>query len=304
MEDLLKIKHLLELSAFGLKSIFFSLKKPILGTIIVTDYCNLHCKHCVVNNINKVMYGYEKIVDEMQRFYKEGIRILFLSGGETMLWEDHGFTVKDLIKKGREIGFYIINIVTNGTVTLDVPEADMIFLSLDGLQENHNRIRGDVYETVMKNAAQADNSNICVYSAINTMNYHDIQGLCELTARTKNLNSISFNFHTPYRLTEELCLSMEQRREAVNTIKAMIYQGYPIFNLPSALDLYLENDWERPCPQCIVSENDKRYICGRCSEIPGLCEQCGYLFAVEFSVLFHGNIRAIMDMYRVYTRYV
>lgn len=43
------------------------------------------------------------------------------------------------------------------------------------------------------------------------------------------------------------------------------------------------NKWKRPCYQCVVSENNKRYICGRCVEVEGLCHECGYLFAVEFS---------------------
>ncbi|WP_338127830.1 hypothetical protein [Clostridium cochlearium] len=36
-----------------MKTIIFKEKKPILGTIILTDYCNLSCKHYDANNINK-----------------------------------------------------------------------------------------------------------------------------------------------------------------------------------------------------------------------------------------------------------
>ncbi len=131
-----------------------------------------------------------------------------------------------------------------------------------------------------------------------------VTDFCNMVENTRNLNSISFNFHTPYRLTEDLCLSNEERISVVEDIKKMISLGYPVFIFSSTLDLLLKNTWKRPCPQCIVSENNVRYICGRCSEIPGLCEHCGYLFAVEFSALFNGNIRAIIDMFRVYTRYV
>ena len=300
----MKLKHLMSLASFGLKSILFSWKRPILGTIIVTDYCNLECKHCGVSNINKVMHSYDDICAEMQQFYDEGIRILFLSGGETMLWEDGERTVRDLIVRGREIGFYLINIVTNGTVHLNVPEADVVFLSLDGMRETHNSIRGDVFDRVMANVAEAGDTNICVYSAINNINQHEIRALCEMVRDNSHLSSISFNFHTPYHDTETLCLSPAEKVAAVEEIKRMIGEGFPVFNLSSTLDLYVENQWARPCSQCIVSENGERFVCGRCSTVPGLCEECGFLFAVEFSALFAGRPKVIADMFRTYTRFV
>lgn len=280
------------------------MKKPILGTIILTDFCNLSCKHCSVNNINKVMYPYDDIVEEMNTLYNEGIRILFFCGGETLAWNDNNRTVRDLIRMAKEIGFLIVNIVTNGTIDLDIPEADVIFLSLDGTKENHNFIRGDTFDTILHNVSKANSSNICVYMAVNNINYKDIEPLCKLVKTTPNLKSISFNFHTPYEGTVRLALTRSQQVQAVNSIKSMIKGGYPVFNLYSALDYYLRNNWKRPCYQCIVSENKKRFTCGRCVEIDDLCDKCGYLFAVEFSLLFKGNIKVIFDMIKTYLKYV
>lgn len=300
----MKARHLAQFLFFGATSILLRRTRPILGTIIVTDYCNLGCKHCAVNNINKVMYPFTEIVEDMRRYYAEGIRILFLSGGETMLWRDGDRDTTDLIRAAREIGFPLVVIVTNGTVTLDIPEADLVFLSLDGMRETHNTIRGDTWDQIMANLGQSSETNICIYTAINVLNQGEIQDLGELARDHPRLSGISFNFHTPYRLTESLCLAPEQRVGAVRKIQSMIDAGYPVFNLRSTLDRFLENRWKRPCPQCVVSEGGRRSVCGRCSEIPGLCEQCGYLFAVEFSSLFAGNPRAIIDMLTTYVRFV
>jgi MoaA/NifB/PqqE/SkfB family radical SAM enzyme len=292
------------LSVFGLKTIIFKMRKPILGTIILTDYCNLSCKHCAVNNINQVMHSYTDVISEMKAFYKEGIRILFFCGGEIMLWQDEDKTIRDLIKEAKKIGFLLVNIVTNGTIGLDMPEADVIFLSLDGMKKKHDFIRGETFDVIMKNVSEARNSNICLYMAVNNTNYEDIEEVCKLVKNTANLNSISFNFHTPYEGTEALSLDYNQKVKVINKIKELIKQDYPIFNLYSALEYYLNNNWDKPCYQCIVSENKKRYICGRCIEVEGLCEQCGYLFAVEFSLLCKGNIKVIFDMVRTYLKYV
>lgn len=300
----MKKKDFLYLTYFGIKSIVFKEKKPILGTIILTDYCNLSCKHCAVNNINKKMHSYESIINEMKRFYSIGIRILFFCGGETLLWQDKGKNIRDLIKEARKIGFYIVNVVTNGTVTLDIPEADVIFLSLDGMKDTHNLIRGDTYDTIMKNIDDASNSNICIYMAVNKLNFKEVQEVVEFADKNPNISSISFNFHTPYKGTEYLTLSREEKLEVVSKIKELIKKKMPIFNLYSALDVYLKDSWNRPCYQCIVSEEGKIYNCGRCIEIEGLCRECGYLFAVEFSLLFNGNVRAITDMIRTYLKYV
>lgn len=300
----MKTRHLLSLLAFGVSTILFKRKKPILGTIILTDYCNLSCKHCAVNNINQQMHSYPDIRKKMESFYQDGIRIIFFCGGETLLWTDSGKNVRDLIKEAKKIGFYLVNLVTNGTIDLNLPEADIIFLSLDGNKKPHNLIRGHTYDLIMDNLNLAQNCNICIYMAINKLNYRHVQDVCNLAKVHPKIKAISFNFHTPYAGTEYLNLSLEEKIQTVKTIKQMIKEGLPIFNLQAGLDAYLKNDWHRPCYQCIVSENDQEFICGRCVAIDGLCHECGYLFAVEFSLLCQGNIRAIYQMLRTYVKYV
>lgn len=300
----MKIKDIVYFSLFGIKTILFKKREPILGTIILTDYCNLSCKHCSVNNINKVLYPYENIRSEMEELYKDGVRILFFCGGETLLWESSGKTIKDLVKEAKEIGFLIVNLVTNGTIDLNIPGADIIFLSLDGTRERHNYIRGNTYDKIMDNVSKVENSNICVYMAVNDTNKEDIRELCEIVRENPNLNSISFNFHTPYEKNDTLVLSKGDKSKVVDEIKELIKEGYPIFNLSYSLDRYLLGDWKRPCYQCVVVENGKRFICGRCVEIEGLCEECGYLFASEFSMLFNGDPRIIFEVLKTYLKYV
>ncbi len=73
----MKLKSFLHFAVFGTGTLLFRRKKPILGTIILTDKCNLSCKHCAVNNITGVIYPYSQIKKEMETLYSMGIRILF-----------------------------------------------------------------------------------------------------------------------------------------------------------------------------------------------------------------------------------
>ena len=139
----MKLSSFFHFASFGLKTILFRKQEPILGTVIVTDKCNLHCKHCSVNNITAVLYPYQQILGEMRQLYDMGVRILFFCGGETFLWRDGDYTLRDLVIEAKRMGFLIVNVVTNGTYPLDLPEADLILLSLDGDREHHNAIRGD-----------------------------------------------------------------------------------------------------------------------------------------------------------------
>lgn len=77
----MKLASFFHFVGFGIQTILFKKKNPILGTIIVTDKCNLKCKHCSVNNITAVVHPYEQIRSEMQQLYNMGIRILFFCGG-------------------------------------------------------------------------------------------------------------------------------------------------------------------------------------------------------------------------------
>lgn len=300
----MKLTSFLHFASFGLKTILFRKKAPILGTVIVTDKCNLHCQHCSVNNITETIYPYRQIRQEMQQLYDMGVRILFFCGGETFLWKDSGRTLRDLVIEAKAMGFLIVNVVTNGTFPIDIPEADLILLSLDGDKQHHNEIRGDTYDAIMKNISYATADNICFYMAISRINKDYVRDVCVTARDTKNVRAVSFNFHTPYPDTKELALTKEEKAACCATITQMMSEGAPVFNLKSAFPYLIENRFPTPCYQCVVMENGKLSTCGRCIEVPGLCEKCGYLFVAEYTLLFRGNPKIIFEMLRTYLKYI
>ena len=291
-------------AGYGIQTILFRKTAPILGTVIVTDKCNLHCRHCSVNNITAVIYPYRQIRAEMQRLYDMGVRILFFCGGETFLWRDGERGLRDLVREAKEMGFRIVNVVTNGTFPIDLPEADLILLSLDGDRARHNAIRGDTYDRILENVKHATADNICFYMAINRINRDAVREVC-LTARdTKNVRAVSFNFHTPYPDTRDLALSREEKAACCAVIEQMMKEGVPVFNLKSAFPYLIDNSFPTPCRQCVVIENGKLSVCGRCIDVPGLCAECGYFFVAEYTLLFRGRPRIVLDMLKTYLKYI
>ncbi len=300
----MKLSSFFYFASFGIKTIVLKKKQPILGTVILTDQCNLSCKHCSVNNITSVIHPYEQIRSEMRVLYKMGVRILFFCGGETFLWRDQGKTLRDLVIEAKHMGFLIVNTVTNGTFPLDLPEADLILLSIDGNREKHNEIRGETYDLIMNNIEQATSDNICFYMAINQINKNTIEEVCKTAKEKKNVRAVSFNFHTPYPNTQELALIKLEKQQCCEVITRMGTEGAPIFNLKSAFPYLINNSFPAPCYQCVVIENGKISTCGRCIDIPGLCEQCGYFFVAEYTLLFQGNVRIMLEMLRTYLKYI
>lgn len=300
----MKASSFLPLLRFGVKTVLFKKKDPILGTVIITDKCNLKCKHCSVNNITAVMHSYAQIKGEMKQLYDMGVRILFFCGGETFIWRDGDKTIKDLVHEAKEMGFLIVNVVTNGTFPIDLPEADLILLSLDGDRERHNAIRGDTYDTIMENIKNATSDNICFYMAVNQINKDAIRDVCYKARDTRNVRAVSFNFHTPYPDTRELALTKEDKAKCCQVIGQMMDEKVPVFNLRGAFPYIINNTFPTPCHQCLVIENGKISVCGRCIDVPGLCDECGYFFVAEYTLLFSGNLKLIFEMFRTYLKYV
>ena len=300
----MKASSFLYFARFGVRTILLRKKEPILGTIILTDKCNLHCKHCSVNNITAEVYPHRQIQQEMRQLYDMGVRILFFCGGETFLWADSGKTLRDLVVEAKAMGFLIVNVVTNGTRPLELPEADLILLSLDGDRKRHNAIRGDTYDLIFENIRRAPSDNICFYMAVNQINKDAIRDVCAAARDTEHVRAVSFNFHTPYPDTEDLALSVEEKAACCEAIAGMKDQGAPVFNLKSAFPYLIHNRFPTPCRQCVVMENGRLSTCGRCIDIPGLCQRCGYFFVAEYTLLFRGNPRVILEMLRTYLRYI
>ena len=127
--------------------------------------------------------------------------------------------LRDLVIEAKEMGFLIVNVVTNGTFPLDLPEADLILLSIDGDRKHHNAIRGNTYDIIMENIKNATSDNICFYMAINQINKNTVQDVCIAARDTKNVRAVSFNFIRRILIQKNWLFPKKKKQTAVKSLK-------------------------------------------------------------------------------------
>ena len=78
---------------------------PLFATMILTNRCNLSCRHCVLHKnleADEPRYTFEQVVFDMKKLYKRGVRILCLFGGEIALWETKEHTIREIVAQAKK----------------------------------------------------------------------------------------------------------------------------------------------------------------------------------------------------------
>jgi MoaA/NifB/PqqE/SkfB family radical SAM enzyme len=247
--------------------------------LVLTDRCNLQCRHCRLANRGIADLSFEEATVACEAFYKEGGRTLYLQGGEPLMWRDGHYTIEDIVAHSRDIGFYSVIIYTNGTIPINT-SANTVFISIDGPRETHDRLRGATFDTIMNNIRLSTHPSLYINFTINSINRDTIGAFCEYIETIENIRGIFFYFHTPYYGYDELYIGSDERNEIL--LRLMEYKKkYKILNSLAGLKSALQNDWARPLDICRVYEKGKTYTCCRYPDNPELCRDCGYLSYAE-----------------------
>lgn len=285
-------RELAYFARYGFETTILGRKKPIVAGIALTDVCNLACRHCVVANVGRGHYPFDKIEGLLTHFYQAGARIVYLQGGEVMTWRDGARDVNHVIRRAKEIGFFKVAVVTNGTLGV-ASEADLMWVSLDGSRAVHDAIRGPgSFDRTLHNLEETRHPHVSVNMTINRLNADEVERVADLVKSLPKLRGISFNFHVPYAAVEDIFLPLDQRSKVIDRILALKREGYPILNSRAGLIALKENKWRRPLSAIQLVENDRIYECCWGREQPGVCERCGYGVIAELSQILGGNISA------------
>jgi hypothetical protein len=191
-------------------------------------------------------------------------------------------------------------VTTNGTFPIEV-ESDVVWVSIDGLEETHDLIRGKSFASVIANIASSSHPRIYAHVTINTLNWEEIPELVAFLSH--RVRGITVQFHYPYReVEEELFLPFDKRRQVLDTLIEMKRQGLPIVDSYACLRALKDNRWR--CRPWMIASVDPTgeivqgcYLKGR-GEIA--CEKCGFSAHTEISLAYNGVIESILVGSRVF----
>jgi hypothetical protein len=109
-----------------------------------------------------------------------------------------------------------------------------------------------------------------------------------------------FYFHTPYYGIDELFLSPEQRKVAVDTLLDCKREGFPVLNSKAALKSYLAGNKGLPVNYWWVVDQIDEYRCCCVGGDPEICKVCGYSMCNEIIQARNWNPGAILGMLRTF----
>lgn len=215
-----KLLKLIEISSSIAQVKFFKKRVPVFVSWTLLNRCNFTCEHCALwrTPINEL--DTEEIFKVLEDLKAQGTRFISFLGGEPLLRKD----LNDIFKKCKDLGIKT-RVTTNASLVLQYPErvADvgLLKISLDGLEDVHDSIRGEgSFKKCLETAewAKRNNKNFvmnCVITKNLTERWDELEELI-------NKLEIPFSFqpleHRPETYFQPIGHDPKRESEYVKTI--------------------------------------------------------------------------------------
>lgn len=273
--------------------------KPLLASFKLTYRCNLRCQQCPFYSMEAEELTFPQVTAILDRLYHRGNRLIVLEGGEPMLWKDGDYTIHDVVAAAHK-HFFSVGMTTNGTLPLDV-NVDTLWVSVDGLEETQNALRGaPIFGKVMNNISKSQHQRLFAHITVNSVNAVEIPALIKYLQNM--VKGMTIQFYYPYDHKDELFLDVERRELLLEEIIQMKRSGFPILNSFSALKALKRNTW-RCDDRLIDNANPDGSITQGCylknrADID--CSKCGFSPHTEISLACRANPQSILAGQRIF----
>lgn len=283
LQKLQRIAQTARLFAFGLP-------KNSIGSIDVTNRCNLRCEHCYFfaeDHKGEKELSVDQWIEKLEAMKADGHPMLLCTwvGGEPMVR-------KPLIEVGRKY-FKHNTIVTNGTMELPDWEDCNYVISIDGTEEAFARMRAPgIYQKIKQNIIDHPNLRIQISCVVTTITQDCLEELVEEWAPIAR-GGIIFDFFTPVNnLDVALWLDGPARDAVIDRIFAMKKKYPGVINmLDSTLDLMRSKNAKKVTDNCEFRL--KAFTLGPSGEHKGKCmmgdnadcDRCGCVVPFHMATL-------------------
>jgi MoaA/NifB/PqqE/SkfB family radical SAM enzyme len=284
------LARLLGLAGFFFRRKVLRLDLPLLASFKLTYQCNLRCTPCPYHrrdDSHRAHIRWEAATAALDALHRSGCRIVVFEGGEPLLWSDGTRTFGDLARYARD-RFLCTAATTNGTLPLDVP-TDVLWVSLDGTKETHDRLRSGSFDRSWENLGKSSHGKLLVHFTMNRENWRDLGKLLEDLKQRPTVRGVTLQLFYPYGQGEEaLALGPGERRAAIGSAIALKERGYPIINSRRSLERMITNGWQ--ChDRLLVNVDPDGSITRGCyvrSRGEIRCGDCGFTPVAELSGAF------------------
>ncbi|MCX7634183.1 MAG: radical SAM protein [Syntrophales bacterium] len=238
-------RRLWPIIAFFLQRRVLGRKTPLLASFKLSYQCNLACLACPFHRKHvrhRISMDRPLAMQRLTDLYRKGVPIVVFEGGEPLLWRDGDYGIRELITYARTL-FPRIAVTTNGTLPLDVP-ADMVWVSLDGPKEIHDRLRSGSFDRVWSHLRTANHKRLFVHYTVNRDNWRHVGSVLDMLSLVPHIRGLTVQFFYPYHQGEEsLALSREERRAVIGELLQLKRRGMPILNSSGRLRAMMDNKW-------------------------------------------------------------
>ncbi len=283
------IKQMFYLPWWFIRAKFFGRTAPLQTVLFITDKCNLRCKHCSVYQTENIhIMTFDQVCEQLRYSYNLGSRFVDIEGGETTLWRDGEKTVNDIIDAAHKIGFYTVTITTNAQQDISWVRADSLWVSMDGVGQYHDAIRGiGTFARLEHNIETSNLPHLSVNMVVNKLNYTCLKDALEYAHTNPFIEQISINFHTPFPGTEYLALDKDTQNNCIDTVIAYKKKGYPIMNSYSGLrKMKVIDQIKKHCwvTSFVYADGSRGYCAAMNTDI---CNRCGLCMSGEMASVFN-----------------
>jgi MoaA/NifB/PqqE/SkfB family radical SAM enzyme len=278
---------------------FLGRKRPLMTGFKVTHRCNCRCVGCPFWRKPDGDIPFEQALSVLDGLQALGVKFVILEGGEPFLWRDGKHRLDDVVDAALQ-RFLRVGITTNGSFPLET-KADIVWVSIDGFQETHDRLRGEgTFERALANIEASSHPHLYANITINGANADEIPELVRFLS--ERVRGITFQFYYPYPGTEDLWLEQDARRAVLDRLIGLKREGYLVLDSVAALEHLKENSW-RCHPWLIASADPDGTITQGCyllNRAEVACERCGFAAHVEMSLAYDLHPAAILTGMRIF----
>lgn len=287
---------------WGIQTAILKKRIPLNSSIILTDKCNLNCRHCTVAHLGYKAQSLNEVQRDIESLYATGSRMLVITGGEPLLWYDStGHNIEDVVFLAKKIGFFRVVICTNGTLPLK-SGADYLWVSIDGFKEEHDGIRGSIYNEVVSNITSSSHKGLYINFTISTNNCDTFPVAAEQILSLRNVRGILFHLYTKYIGGDESLTLHSVKRQKVLCDLTDFKRKHPIatFNTFAGIRALQMDNWKRPTWASVTINQGVISEC--CCRVgiydKDVCRNCGCSPAVETWVLQSLKLTAMLENLR------